>query len=291
MLHTIQNLSSWAEPIDPETKAESLMALENGKVIYLPQLTFEFNDVEKALLTPSVLAQGSKNICFDPQHKALKRSTTVAKSAIELAILMTRFYENSHSILTRLFPHYQEALITGRTSYRPIEIEGRKTSILKDDTRLHVDAFPATPNAGKRILRVFSNVNPHKQSRLWHLGESFKEVVDEFLPSLRKPCWGSRRLLSTFKLTKSYRTLYDHYMLSLHNQMKLSDTYQKKVNKLEMPFPAGSTWIVMTDEVSHAALSGQFMLEQTFYLPVNAMQNPERSPLRVLEKALVLSLV
>ena len=30
----------------------------------------------------------------------------------------------------------------------------------KDDTRLHVDSFPATPSGGRRILRVFSNVNP-----------------------------------------------------------------------------------------------------------------------------------
>jgi hypothetical protein len=31
-------------------------------------------------------------------------------------------------------------------------------------------------------------------------------------------------------------------------------------------------------------MSGQFALEQTFYLPVNAMKDPQRSPLRVLER-------
>jgi hypothetical protein len=31
-------------------------------------------------------------------------------------------------------------------------------------------------------------------------------------------------------------------------------------------------------------LSGQFAFEQTFYLPVEAMRDPERSPLRVLER-------
>jgi hypothetical protein len=31
-------------------------------------------------------------------------------------------------------------------------------------------------------------------------------------------------------------------------------------------------------------MSGQFAFEQTFYLPVNAMKDPERSPLRVLER-------
>jgi hypothetical protein len=31
-------------------------------------------------------------------------------------------------------------------------------------------------------------------------------------------------------------------------------------------------------------MAGQFAFEQTFYLPVSAMKNPERSPLRVLER-------
>ena len=36
--------------------------------------------------------------------------------------------------------------------------------------------------------------------------------------------------------------------------------------------------------MSHAATAGQYQLEQTFLLPVEAMREPERSPLRVLEK-------
>ena len=32
-----------------------------------------------------------------------------------------------------------------------------------------------------------------------------------------------------------------------------------------------------------AVLSGRYMLEQTFYVPVEALQYPERSPLKVLE--------
>ena len=31
-------------------------------------------------------------------------------------------------------------------------------------------------------------------------------------------------------------------------------------------------------------MSGQYQLEQTFLLPVDAMNQPERSPLRVLER-------
>ncbi|MHA0111145.1 Kdo hydroxylase family protein [Klebsiella pneumoniae] len=41
---------------------------------------------------------------------------------------------------------------------------------------------------------------------------------------------------------------------------------------------------MFTDQVSHAALAGQFCLEQTFLLPVTAQQFPEKSPLRILEQ-------
>jgi len=35
--------------------------------------------------------------------------------------------------------------------------------------------------------------------------------------------------------------------------------------------------------VPHAALSGQFAMEQTFIVPVEALVTPEVSPIRVLE--------
>ena len=66
--------------------------------------------------------------------------------------------------------------------------------------------------------------------------------------------------------------------------MKLDENYQQTVTKQRVDFPADSTWLVFTDHVSHAALGGQFLLEQTFYLPVDAMANPELSPLKLWEK-------
>jgi hypothetical protein len=73
-------------------------------------------------------------------------------------------------------------------------------------------------------------------------------------------------------------------MLQLHDAMKADWEYQKACPQTEFKFLPGSTWVVCTDQVSHAALSGRFMLEQTMTLPVEAMKLPERSPLRVLER-------
>ena len=38
------------------------------------------------------------------------------------------------------------------------------------------------------------------------------------------------------------------------------------------------------DGVEHAVMSGQYLLEQTFYLPVTAMHDEAKAPLRVLER-------
>jgi len=65
--------------------------------------------------------------------------------------------------------------------------------------------------------------------------------------------------------------------------MKADETYQRDVAQNAFSFPPGSTWIVYTDKVSHAATAGQHLFEQTFYLPVHAMADPAKAPLRILE--------
>jgi hypothetical protein len=72
-------------------------------------------------------------------------------------------------------------------------------------------------------------------------------------------------------------------MLQLHDAMKADVEYQKRAEQIVQDFPAGSTWVCYTDQVSHAALAGQHQFEQTFRLSVKQMRTPEESPLRVLE--------
>ena len=84
-------------------------------------------------------------------------------------------------------------------------------------------------------------------------------------------------------MTRGYRTAYDQAMLDIHDSTKRATDYQQSVPRLDFDFPTGSTWIVFTDAVSHAALSGQHLFEQTFYLPVSAMADESKAPLRILE--------
>ena len=66
--------------------------------------------------------------------------------------------------------------------------------------------------------------------------------------------------------------------------MKANMDYQSKVDQITYEFPAGSTWMVFTDQVSHAAMTGQYCLEQTFFVPVTSMLDPSQAPLRILER-------
>ena len=162
----------------------------------------------------------------------------------------------------------------------------RVSSWRQDDTRLHVDSFPASPTQGRRILRVFSNIHPQGTPRVWKLGAPFEQVARRFLPVARRPQPVLAALLQWLHVTKSRRTPYDHYMLQLHDAMKADTDYQAQVEQQTHAFAPGQTWIVFTDAVSHAALRGQHALEQTWLLAVTAMAAPEKSPLAILERQL-----
>lgn len=275
---------SWDHLLSNETKSRALSAIENGRILYFPKLAFQILEHEREFLSPVFVDPKSKNISFNRNNNVLNCAKCSPDKFEFLRKMLQRFSEDAEKFIHQLLPPYSSALQLGRTSFRPVEITGRISSYRKDDTRLHVDAFPATPNQGRRILRIFSNINPDGLARHWRVGESFLDVAKRFLPLVSRPWQGSSALLKLLHITKTQRTEYDHLMLQLHNRMKADLQYQAAASQENIYFAPGTSWVVQTDEVSHAAMSGQHVLEQTFYLPVNAMQNPALSPLRVLEK-------
>jgi hypothetical protein len=197
---------------------------------------------------------------------------------------MARFADQAGRLVAALLPGYVLNLRRARTSLRLFEVEQRVSSYKKDDKRLHVDAFPSRPTRGERILRVFSNVNPEGRPRVWRLGEPFADMARRYLPQVPRPWSGSAWLLAGLGVTKGRRSEYDHIMLRLHDLAKADLEYQRSVPQQEVPFPPGSAWIVFSDQVLHAAMSGKYLLEQTFHLPVAGLQDQRTAPLRVLER-------
>jgi hypothetical protein len=79
------------------------------------------------------------------------------------------------------------------------------------------------------------------------------------------------------------RSRYDEFMLYLHDWLKENTAFQQESSKQELVFPPGCTWLVYTDGVPHAVLSGQYALEQTFIVPPDVLVTAEVAPIRVLE--------
>jgi len=277
-------ITEWQGPFDPLLQAQARDALEDGRVLLLGRLPFQILPEEGRLLSPAVMGSERKNISFDPVTGRIGNTSLTGRDAEPLGRMLRRFGDAAEKLLQDLLPRYAPMLERARTSFRPTEIAGRTYSPRHDDRLLHVDAFPSRPMGGHRILRLFSNVAADGVVREWRVGEPFADFARQFLPGVGRATPGGAWLLQQFGLTKGRRSEYDRIMLRLHDIGKLDATYQSNGPKADVSFAAGSTWLCFTDQVLHAALAGHCALEQTFHLPVAAMENPEASPLRVLER-------
>lgn len=282
-------IAEWDKTPGRDSQETALAALEDGKVLFFPQLAFALTGAEGRFLTPDLVGD-SKNVSYSFASRKIGHCACSDADKPAVAEMMHRFCGQAKALVENLLPAYKAGLTMGRASLRPVEAAGRAQSWRKDDTRLHVDSFPTTPLNGKRILRVFSNVNPSGRPRSWRLGEPFEQVAARFATAVRPPTPAALMLMQLFRITRGRRSLYDHYMLGLHDAMKSDDNYQRSCPQSTFDFPALSTWAVFTDSVPHAVTAGQHQFEQTFYLDVDGMAQPEKSPLRILEKQLGKSL-
>lgn len=278
------SLSSWMPDVDAATQAHAADTLESGRILYLPALAFTLTVDEQRFLSATWSNGGSKNIYLRGSERGLRGAQGNDEDLAALQAMIERYASYCQTLIAALLPHYAAHLKFANTSFRPCEISGRSSSYRKDDTRLHTDAFPSNPNGGTRILRVFTNVNPHGKPRSWRVGEPFADMAKKFLPRTRRAWPGEASLLRALRITKRRRTAYDHLMLELHDKVKADLDYQQSAAQQHIDFPPGASWIVFSDQVLHAAMAGQFMMEQTLMLPVNNLRNPESSPLRMLEK-------
>jgi hypothetical protein len=277
-------LTQWNEPVAAPMLARAVSALEDGCVLYFPQLAFALTADEKRFLAERWHDGKAKNMSYDVKSGQVGGTSAQGQDRVALTAMMERFARGAGELCSTLFASYSPPPVVMRTSYRAMPVDDRETSWRKDDRRLHVDAFPSRPNHGARILRVFSNVNPDGEPRLWRIGEPFADVAARFFTQLPPFRPALARALAAIRVTKDVRSAYDHYMLHLHDAMKADPAYQTESRQQEMPFPPGSTWVCFSDQVSHAAMRGQYMLEQTLEVSLEALQHPERSPLRVLER-------
>jgi hypothetical protein len=263
--------------------ASCIAALESGKVLYFPTLGFAPLPGEARLFTPEIRDPGSRNISLDAAGR-LKGAAGDAATQAALAAMIARFRVQARELLDTLAPAYTGSLRCGAASFRPTLVETRAQSLRADDRLLHVDSFPSRPNRGERLLRVFTNVNPDGVPRVWRVGEPFEQVAQRFLPRVKRYSRWRAKGLRALRVTKSLRTEYDHLMLQLHDAMKSDARYQQDAPQVTFAFPPGAIWVCFSDQTSHAAMSGQYLLEQTMQLPPDRQYDTTASPLAILSR-------
>jgi hypothetical protein len=203
-------------------------------------------------------------------------------------------------MLSRLLPDYAAKWKLDYASYRPYEEENRDLPLHKRNDLVHTDACPSRPTHGGMILRCFTNVNP-EQPRVWSTTARFPTLAREYaqaagLPKIVSSASSPLRkglisLKNAVGLRAPNHSAYDLFMLQFHDFLKENTAFQTQAEKFRTDFPPLSTWITFTDMVPHAVLSGRYALEQTFIVPVGALFDPAKSPVRVLESIAGTSLV
>ncbi len=260
--------------------------LESGEILALERTPFELSAAERSTLLAQRLARGHKNISVRPGGRV--KGCADARSGAEVRSLLERYSRRMTEWLAELLPEYAPRWRVDATSLRPEEERDRSLPALARNDLLHVDAFPSRPSHGDRILRVFTNVHP-SEPRTWVSGETFERLLDRHLatatlaPPGRMRGWIARSARSA-GLPFLARSPYDRFMLGFHDLLKQrSGAGDGSDAPREWRFPPGSSWILFSDFVSHAVRSGRGALEQTFFVPREALCMPERAPASILE--------
>lgn len=282
-----------------EQKQKYCEELEAGNILFFPKCPFAFpqEELEFLLAQKQSGAGNRKNIAYKPQADKI---TNFVKSSDEqhnkLLDTMRKYSQRSSVFLSGLLSPYATKWRLDYASFRPFQEQGRKLRTRARNDLLHTDAFPTRPMHGSRILRFFTNINP-TESRKWITSEPFATLATRFGGSAALPfpkgvdhtlkgniVRAARKVARKVGLPVTLRSPYDVFMLNQHNFLKENEEFQKNCPKDYWEFPPNCCWAVFTDQVSHAATSGQYALEQTILVPRHALIHPEDSPVGVLEK-------
>jgi len=293
--------AGWGKSDQQEARARSYCEmLESGQILMFREPPFELPAGDQKFLLGQEWAELRlhKNVSYRPTEDVLKGVSENAETIERLRTIFRNYSAAVIDFVAKFLSPYANKCTIDFSSFRPFEEERRGLPLHKRNDLLHVDAFPSRPTRGGRILRVFTNLNPTKP-RVWNTTEDFETLArrhaeDAGLRRFAEESWMSKTahdLGAKLGFRGMGRTPYDMFMLDFHDYLKENTDFQKGCPKARLEFPPLATWLVFTDGVAHAVMSGQYALEQTFLVPPKALVAPEEAPYRILEKIAGQSLI
>jgi hypothetical protein len=281
--------------------------LEQGDILFFPGGGFEIPAaVRTALMGDGGVGVSERGVRQDARsfHKNIAYKPNIDEisgladrgEAEAIRTPMREYSRCALAFMARILPEYARAWKVDYASFRSIEERGRELPLKKRNDLLHIDAFPTRPVFGNLILRCFTNVSP-SQSREWVTSEPFgvlaaREAMKAGLgrfaaatdSALQKVRRDFTRRLGSAGMPVVDRSAYDAFMLHFHDWLKGNEEYQRDCPKFRFDLPPGSTWLVFTDVVPHAVMSGRLALEQTVIVSRDSLEDPGRAPSAILER-------
>jgi hypothetical protein len=266
--------------------------LEHGQILFFREPPFDFPAADQKFLLEQEWSElrMHKNVSYRPSEDSLRGVSGDRETISRLQSIMRNYSAQVTQFLGKFLTPYAGKWNQDFASFRPLEEEGRDLPLHKRNDLLHVDAFPSRPTRGARILRVFTNLNL-KKPRVWRTTEGFEVLARRYaggagLQDIAEDNSFLSRTVQDFGSKLGFgvlgRTPYDMFMLRFHDFLKENEEFQRDCPKTQLEFPPRATWLVFTDCVAHAVMSGQYAIEQTFLIPPNALVALEAAPYRIL---------
>ena len=269
MLHDARE-AGWAE------------ALELGRIVHFESCPLALPDAAEQRFLREELAPylRRKNVSFYPEAGKLTGMRAPASVLSRTAGILSRHSARVREFLQRNMPEFTRGWQVGTSSFRPLEEERRGLSAHASNELIHVDAGAYGATHGDRILRFFVNLNPER-ARVWISQGNFEELWRKHAAEagLREGALRAalpERLYSgllraasrAFPMARVIDTSpYDRRMRRFHNWMKDTPSFQAAPHQT-FSFAPHSAWMVLTDGVSHACISGRHALVDTFLIPL-----------------------
>jgi len=283
-------------------------ALERGRIVHFPRSPVPVPPEEDLAFFRQQLPKllKLKNISYHPEAGHVRGLDQVEPAVVErVSKVLIGVSDAIAAFLQSAAPGLTRDWTVGTCSFRPIEEKGRDLKPHASNELVHVDAGAYGATNGDRILRFFINVNP-QEDRVWASKGRFPELYQRFgeaahikppkvtahylekgpLDHLRSGLLNGIAAVGvpTAKVLDS--SPYDRLMRKFHNYMKDTPSFQTDPEgHQEFRFPPYSAWMVFTDMVSHASLSGQFAFVHTSIVRLANCRLPELAPYNILRGA------
>ena len=268
--------------------------LEREDIVHLPDCPFALPPAGQLefLRRHEAVTFGHKDISFDPESGRLTGIRTGHPAeARRLADVLTQFSAAATEWVRRAFPAYAPGLARDRVTLRTAEEATRNLRLTARNDLLHVDNVPTRPTNGRRILRLAVNVHP-TDPQVWATSERFPQLLARYAARHRVAArtvgeWAApaQPVVRLFTAGRAGRSAYDAWMHRLHHFLKQDERFQAQAARRMWTFPPGSLWVLFADGVAHAQLRGRYVLEHSYFVPVELLSRPAESPLHLLAAA------